>query len=242
MTELGEVIADAGRRALVDHLAARQENGAVEEREDLGARLVDRAHDRLVQIRQLLQQADHGVGRGGVQTACGLVQERDLGVGHELGADGRALLLAAGDALDELVAHHGVGALGQTQRLEHVRQQLRQLRVVDVVEAQPGGELHDLARRGGREEGVLLHHVAEQVRVLVRLDRVAIQGHAASHLRAAARCHAAGQDVHEGRLPGAGRTQDARELAGPQVAGDPAEDGLLARLRAHGVGQVGPGQ
>mmetsp|Transcript_34331 Transcript_34331/g.90928 ORF Transcript_34331/g.90928 Transcript_34331/m.90928 type:complete len:624 (-) Transcript_34331:44-1915(-) len=247
VAELGEVLADAGGGSLVDDLAAGEEDGAVEELEDLRARLVDGAHDRLVQLRQLLQQGDDVVGRGGIQAARRLVKEGDLGVRDQLGADGGALLLAAGDALDQRVAHHGVRALRQAEGVQHVRQQGLHLLGADVRQAQLCRKLQDLARRGGREERVLLHHVAEEVRLLVRLDHIAVDRDLAADARLAPGADAAGQDVHEARLAGARRAQDARELAGLQVAGDAVQDSLagassLCSPGVSGEAEVGPGQ
>mmetsp|Transcript_27792 Transcript_27792/g.44568 ORF Transcript_27792/g.44568 Transcript_27792/m.44568 type:complete len:452 (-) Transcript_27792:54-1409(-) len=239
-----EVGSDAGGRALVDNLALGKEDRRVEELKNLGAGLVDGAHHGLVGLGQLLQHATHVVGSRRVQTTCWLIQKGDRWVGDQLGANGGALLLAAGQALDHVVACKSVRALRQTQGLDHVVDQALHLLVVHPTQTKLSGEGQDLLRSLGRIQRVVLHHVAEDVLVLRGLDGDRVQGDLPIYCcrEAPARTHPAGEEIQERRLPRARRAQDAGELSGLQATRDSFKDLLAPALRLHGVVHARPGQ
>mmetsp|Transcript_75172 Transcript_75172/g.218264 ORF Transcript_75172/g.218264 Transcript_75172/m.218264 type:complete len:368 (+) Transcript_75172:84-1187(+) len=242
--QVREVAANLTRGAMIGHLAADQKDRLVKELEDLGARLVDRAEYRAVHVGELLQQADDIEGGACVQAARRLVEKRDLRIRDQLRAHGRALALAAGDAFDKLVPHHGVGASCETHGPEKVRDQALFAMPGGVAETEVRGELQDLPRRHGAEERVVLHDVAEELLVLGGLDRFPVHLYLARNLglRPATLAHAPGEDVEQARLPGPRWAQDAGQLARAQVASHALEDLLPALLRLHREAEALPSQ
>mmetsp|Transcript_136031 Transcript_136031/g.435092 ORF Transcript_136031/g.435092 Transcript_136031/m.435092 type:complete len:283 (-) Transcript_136031:8-856(-) len=183
-------------------------------------------------MAELLQDGDHVVRCTCVEPARRLVEEGDLGVRDELRADGGALALAAGDALDQLVAHHGVRALDQTQRQQQVLDELIPGGARGGAQPQTGGEVEDLARRHGAQEGVVLHDVTKQLLHPRRVDDFAVDLHLARDLSAvlAPLPHTAGEQIQQAGLAGAGGSQDASELPWQQLPGHALQDLLAPRL------------
>jgi hypothetical protein len=163
-----------------------------------------------------------------------LIEEEDGGVGDELDANGGALALAPGDALDERTADESVGALLQLQlRQQRVDLGRARRRAERSARAQRGGEVQCFARRLRLLERVVLHDVCDVAAEGHRVDDTAAEAHLAAHPDAAAggvalAADAPGKDVEQRRLARAGRAHERGEVMGG-AAGDAVEDILPAR-------------
>ena len=110
-------VVEGGRRlAAVGGAPSREDHGLVESVKYFGRRLVDRGHDDEVLLGQLGDEAHDGGGGRGVEAGRGLVEEEELRLLDQREGDREAALLAAREALHELVAHQGVGAARQAHR------------------------------------------------------------------------------------------------------------------------------
>merc|ERR1719424_1842920 len=106
-------------------LALVQNNRLRERVEDLRRGLVDGAEDVASLGQAELDELPADVLRREAVEARGrLVEEDELGLHHELNADGGALLLAAADPANHLIAAKGVGAVQQAEVGEHLLDQL----------------------------------------------------------------------------------------------------------------------
>mmetsp|Transcript_26793 Transcript_26793/g.83934 ORF Transcript_26793/g.83934 Transcript_26793/m.83934 type:complete len:766 (-) Transcript_26793:220-2517(-) len=165
-------------------------------------------------------------GRRGVEAGRRLVQEDDVRALDEREPDGQAALLAAGEALDELVAHARIGAASETHLVDDSIDHLVLL-VLGGVEVQVRGVLQRLAAgQEGPVEILLRHHEGAAAKHLVG-ERGLIERDLAGGLAADS---AEGERVDERRLAGAGRAEDGQHVTAFNAAADLAIDDLLHLL------------
>eukprot|EP00964_Phaeocystis_antarctica_P056405 scaffold33273_cov62-Phaeocystis_antarctica.AAC.4 len=109
-----EGVGGVGSRAVVDEHAAVEQEQRVEGGEDLGARLVDGAHDRdAALVGEVPQRLGHDERDGRVEAAGWLIAHEQRWLRDQLGPDAQPLSLAARHSTslhDRRVANYGVGA------------------------------------------------------------------------------------------------------------------------------------
>eukprot|EP00968_Pinguiococcus_pyrenoidosus_P013900 scaffold1266_cov134-Pinguiococcus_pyrenoidosus.AAC.2 len=135
-------------------------------------------------------------------------------IGHEVHADAGALALSSADASEEEAADERVGAVVDAERHEKLVHSGVALLDGDFLpHAQRGGEGQRLARRGGRQERVVLHHIGELGAVLDGVDALSVQLDLAGDPRSAGRRDAASQHIQQAGLSGAGGPHESGDLA-----------------------------
>src|SRR5262249_19512699 len=118
-------------RAAVNQLALFDDADGVAQVRKLG-KDVGRDHDRLSHPAKFLEKLAYFDSSARVDTSGRLIQQKHLGIVHEHSGDGKPLLHAAGEAIDQCIAF--VSQVGQFQ---NIVDDLCALRAVDVV---GGGE------------------------------------------------------------------------------------------------------
>ncbi len=199
-----------------------------------GLGIVGDHHDGLAVLAvELLQQAEHVLGRLAIQIAGGLVADQQGGIGDDRAGDRHALLLTAGQ-LAGLVR----GAVGQPHQLQRDGRVLLALRRRQLGQQQR--QLDVALRREHRHQVVELKHETHvgcpppRQRAAAELVDVL-----AAHADAAGAGHIQPADqVEQGGLAGAGRPHQRKEIAFGDIQVDVMQhlDLLLAALV--GLGQI----
>ena len=220
----------AEERAAITHPARAEHQQRVEMPKRLGRRRVNGGENGHAALRQRAHHLHHIAGRLGVEPAGGFVEEEHARTRDERDADVGAFGLTAGDASRERVSDSHVATRGELEelqefvdvRLAHIRG-LRgvALELSLVQEGLADGEI-------GQERVVLLDVRGDGFEhVLGGGDALGTQEDAAGDLTGGL---AAGDDVQEGGLPGAGGTHQRGHLAGFEDGGDVAKEAQAAAV------------
>ena len=171
------------------------------------AHLVGDDHAGHVVLRQRLDNLEHLADHLRVEGAGRLVKEHDLRLHRQRAHDGKALLLAAGEAGGLVVALIGeADAREQRFRLDHG--------LVLAHFAEQDGREGDVVDDGHMREDVeMLEDHAHLLAVLVDVDALIRDIHAVKPDVATGRLFEPVQAAQEGRFAGAGRADQGDDLA-----------------------------
>eukprot|EP00162_Nutomonas_longa_P011539 comp20603_c0_seq1/m.41939 comp20603_c0_seq1/g.41939 ORF comp20603_c0_seq1/g.41939 comp20603_c0_seq1/m.41939 type:complete len:424 (+) comp20603_c0_seq1:413-1684(+) len=214
--------------AVVDDLAAVEDEEVVKLVEDASGRLVDCAHDCAVVVdAEIVEDRDETHCACAVEAAGGLVEEEQLGAHEELDGDAEALALAARDALDKVVADDCVFAgleaeladdLVDALELVLARKGWRETEVCGVDERLAHGEM--------AKEQIVLHHIAGELLEHAGVVVMSREG-CGGVFGQFGIVHAAREQIEQGGLSGTARAHDGEQLA-LDAAADVLEQGLFA--------------
>jgi hypothetical protein len=180
------------------HLPAVNDHDPVADELDLREEVGVQEH-RHAAAAQLLEEAPDRAAPGRVERARGLVEKEHSRSPDERLRDAEALLHSLGHVLD--VAPAGIGEADQLE-------QLGALGLTACRSRESLVELHQLVRRAPPGEAEQLGEIAHRA---ARFPGARLR--AADDGRAAARANETAADLHEGRLAGAVRAEEADELA-----------------------------
>jgi hypothetical protein len=211
------VLRHLGRRSLGDALALAQDDDPPAERHHNLHVVLDH-HERVAPGVERQDVADQLVNHGRIDAGQGLVEEDDLGTGHERHAEVQELLLAVRE-----IRREAVPEVDDAQVLEKLVRPSGRLRALTSDEPPEQGAVTLL----GREQHVLEHsHLREQLDQLERARDPAAMHPVGAEPRDVL---ALEPDVAAGRAKDPGDAVEQRGLAGSVGADHPEK---IARLHA----------
>ena len=177
------------------------------------------------------ERHDHAnvVGHRRVEPRRGLVEEEDGRARDEREPDVHTLLLPARDARDQLAADDGLAAILEPKLADHL------LAALELLRARQRGELQLGRVHEHLLDGEDLHQVIELLDVAAEVLDVLLIARRAGEADLAldgARVFAAGQHIHQARLPAAACAEKGRQATWLEAATDAVQNHLRALLLA----------